>query len=164
MVTGLGFRAQHRARNDGESTSAGACVNPGAPLHCAVFGSVSPLARRWIAVAALVAGLLVTLRIVMPHVPRDVEVRVGLRGWRDGADAARRLTCTFEQDGEVVRTATAAFGGSAAPREWRQTMSLVPGGYRVTVHVESEARAASRATDVRVEPGTTVDLPAPPAE
>jgi hypothetical protein len=121
---------------------------------------LSPQVRRIVGALALGGGVLVVGRVVMPSVPRDVDVAVHLGAFREPPLVARALSVTLVRDGATVRRVSARFGVNP-PVEWRQTLAVAPGNYRAVVEVEFGGRVATRETDVRIEPGAVVAIPAP---
>ncbi len=123
-----------------------------------------PKHRRWIALGALGAAVLVGAWIVMPHVPREFTCELSMRPFRDGADAARALEVTFERGDERMQSIRVAFPPPGPPREWRHTLSLAPGAYRVTVRVETGTRVLVSSASADVRAGETLRLPVPREE
>lgn len=121
---------------------------------------LTPRVRRLIAAAALVIGALVVGRMLLPWVPREVDVRVRLDAFREAPQRARALDVSFERRGSVVRALSVRFQ-DAPPAEWRRRLSLPPGDYEVMVRVEIDGRVLTRESNVHVEPGAVLDLPAP---
>jgi hypothetical protein len=122
---------------------------------------LSPRTRKLVAVAVLVGGVWFVGRSMLPVAPRDVEVEVSMAAFRTPPDDGRAVSVEFARDGEPVRTLSERFGPGGPPRMWSRHVTLPVGSYAATVTVELTGRSAVRESEVRVEAGESILLPAP---
>lgn len=117
-------------------------------------------ARRLVALGILVLGVLVVGRVLLPVLPREVELRMRLEAFREPPSRARGIEVSLERHGQTVRLLRERFDATP-PLEWRRTVSVPPGDYVVTVRVELDGRVVTRVLSLRLEPGKPVELSAP---
>lgn len=122
---------------------------------------LSPMARKLLAAASLVAGVFVVGGQLKGSVARDVELRVRLGAYSDASIPVRSVDVTFLRDDAPLRAFRRNFSGSA-PRELRESVSLPEGALRARVTLTLDHQAVERESYVTITPGGTVELPAPP--
>jgi hypothetical protein len=122
---------------------------------------LSPMARKLLAAASLVAGVFVVGGQLKGSVARDVELRVRLGAYSDASIAVRSVDVTFLRDDAPLRAFRRNFTGSA-PRELRESVSLPEGALRARVTLTLDHQAVERESYVTVTPGGTIEVPAPP--
>ncbi|MFO0653185.1 MAG: hypothetical protein U0326_43600 [Polyangiales bacterium] len=122
---------------------------------------LSPMARKLLAAASLVAGVFVVGGQLKGSVARDVELRVRLGAYSDASIPVRSVDVTFLRDDAPLRAFRRNFSGSA-PRELRESVSLPEGALRARVTLTLDHQAVERESYVTITPGGTIELPTPP--